>query len=139
RGPGGRRRAERRGPRGAAPRAGAGPAVGQAAGARLGAPVMEGEPQPRASRPHIPDYGIPDTPEGLLPWSWARERLEQALTYWIATVRPEGRPHMMPSWGAWVGDRFFFEGGPRTRRGRDIAPNPGGGGVVGGRGHAGGV
>ena len=71
---------------------------------------MEGEPQPRASRPDIPDYGIPDTPEGLLPWSWARERLEQALTYWIATVRPEGRPHVMPSWGAWVGDRFYFEG-----------------------------
>jgi Pyridoxamine 5'-phosphate oxidase len=87
---------------------------------------MEGETQqePRASRPHIPDYGIPETPDGLLPWSWARQRLEQALTYWIATVRPEGRPHAMPSWGAWVGDRFYFEGGPRTRRARNIAQNP---------------
>ena len=87
---------------------------------------MEGEPpqEPRASRPHIPDYGVPDTPEGLLPWSWARQRLEEALTYWIATTRPEGRPHVMPSWGAWVGDHFYFEGGPRTRRARNIARNP---------------
>jgi nitroimidazol reductase NimA-like FMN-containing flavoprotein (pyridoxamine 5'-phosphate oxidase superfamily) len=79
---------------------------------------------PRASRPHIPGYGIPDGPEGLLPWSWARQRLEQASTYWIATVRPEGRPHVMPSWGAWVGERFYFEGGPQTRRARNIAHNP---------------
>jgi nitroimidazol reductase NimA-like FMN-containing flavoprotein (pyridoxamine 5'-phosphate oxidase superfamily) len=80
--------------------------------------------EPTASRPHIPDYGIPDSLDGLLAWGWARERLEEALTYWIATVRPEGRPHAMPSWGAWVDDRFFFEGGPRTRRARNIARNP---------------
>lgn len=32
---------------------------------------------PRASRPHMPDYGIkgPDERRGLLPWSWAEERL----------------------------------------------------------------
>ncbi|MCR6486010.1 hypothetical protein M8542_24585 [Amycolatopsis sp. OK19-0408] len=30
---------------------------------------------PRADRPHLPGYGIAAGPAGLLPWSWAEERL----------------------------------------------------------------
>ena len=30
----------------------------------------------------------------------------------------------MPTWGAWVDDRFYFEGSPATRRARNIAANP---------------
>jgi hypothetical protein len=29
----------------------------------------------------------------------------------------------MPTWGAWVNDRFYFEGGLETRRARNIAAN----------------
>ena len=80
---------------------------------------------PRATRPRMPDgYGVPETDDGMLPWSWARERLEHAPVYWIASTRPDGRPHVMPSWGAWVDDRFWFEGSPRTRRARNLAANP---------------
>ena len=81
--------------------------------------------EPRADRPRMPEgYGIPQGDEGLLPWSWARERLEQAPLYWLGTTRPDGRPHAMPIWGAWVDDAFYFEGGPDTRRGRNLAANP---------------
>ena len=75
---------------------------------------------PRAGRPLVPEYGIPDTDEGTLPWDWARERLERAVTYWVATSRPDGRPHLMPTWGVWVDDAFYFEGGLQTRRARNL-------------------
>ena len=51
--------------------------------------------EPLASRPTIKGMGIPATDDGLLPWRWARERLEQALVYWVASVRPDARPHVM--------------------------------------------
>jgi len=53
-------------------------------------------------RPHIPGYGIPTHTEGLLPWSFALERLEKARNYWVATTRPDGRPHTVPVWGVLV-------------------------------------
>ncbi|HET8778054.1 MAG TPA: pyridoxamine 5'-phosphate oxidase family protein [Candidatus Limnocylindria bacterium] len=79
--------------------------------------------EPRATRPHIPGYGIPEDDGGTLPWSWARGQLEQALIYWVASVKPDTHAHLMPTWGAWVNDRFYFEGGLETRRARNIAAN----------------
>ncbi len=69
-------------------------------------------------------YGVPTTEEGMLAWSWASKRLERALIYWVATTRPDGRPHAVPIWGAWVDGTFYFEGSPETRRGRNLATNP---------------
>lgn len=80
--------------------------------------------EPRASRPRIPGYGVPNDERGTLPWSWAREQLEQALVYWVASVKPDAHAHVMPTWGAWVDDRFYFEGGLETRRARNIDANP---------------
>ncbi len=80
---------------------------------------------PQADRPQMPEgYGIPKTTEGLLPWSHVSEMMSAALNYWIGTTRPDGRPHAVPLWGVWVGERFYFEGGPDTRRGRNLASNP---------------
>jgi Pyridoxamine 5'-phosphate oxidase len=80
-----------------------------------------GLPGPRAVPTRIPaGYGVPESAEGLLPWSWARERLERALGYWLVTLHPDGRPHVIPTWGAWVDDRFYCEGSPATRYGRNI-------------------
>ena len=79
---------------------------------------------PATSRPHIPGYGIPEGREGMLEWGWAEERLTRAPTYWVATMRPDGRPHATPVWGAWVEGALHFEGGAHTRRGRNLAANP---------------
>jgi hypothetical protein len=73
----------------------------------------------------MPDgYGVPENDEGLLPWSWAVERLEQARNYWFSTTRPDGRPHAMPAWGVWLDGVLYFEGSPATRRLRNTAANP---------------
>jgi pyridoxamine 5'-phosphate oxidase-like protein len=67
---------------------------------------------------------VPKTLKGTLPWDWAVERLEQAAVYWVATTRPDGRSHVMPTWGAWVDGAFWMEGGEQTRRMRNLALNP---------------
>lgn len=79
--------------------------------------------EPLADRPHVPGYGIPETLDGTLPWSWAEQRLEAAITYWLATTGADGAPHVIPIWGAWVGGRWYVEGGP-TRWQRNLRENP---------------
>ena len=82
--------------------------------------------EPKASRPHWPDATQKTTSEttGLKSWPWALERLEKSHNYWIATSRPDGRPHLMLVWGVWWQDAFWFSTGPRTRKARNIAADP---------------
>lgn len=80
---------------------------------------------PRASRPALPaTYGIPETEEGMLTWGDAVQRLEVARNYWLATARPDGRPHVVAIWGMWVDDAFYCGGAPETRWLRNVAANP---------------
>jgi hypothetical protein len=79
----------------------------------------------RRDRPVAPDgYGVPETDEGLLDWSWVEERLQGARNYWFSTTRPDGRPHAMPAWAVWLDGALYFEGSPETRRAKNIASNP---------------
>jgi PPOX class probable F420-dependent enzyme len=73
----------------------------------------------------MPGYGTLDASQGtgLLPWSWARERLERSHDYWVATVRPDGRPHVMPVWGVWVDDALWFSSSRRSRKTRNLLAN----------------
>lgn len=80
------------------------------------------EPQP--DRPYMPDYGITPSEPGLLPWSWARERLAASHNYWLSTTRPDGRPHANAVWGVWLDDAFYFSMAPTARKARNIAVNP---------------
>ena len=79
----------------------------------------------RVGRPEIPgSYGVPTGGEGMLPWGHVVERMSVARNYWLASVRPDGRPHSVPVWGVWVGDRLHFGGGRSTRKARNLAENP---------------
>ena len=49
-------------------------------------------------------------------------RLRAALTYWLATTRPDGRPHSMPVWGVWVDDALWF--GTGGQKARNLAHQP---------------
>ena len=82
--------------------------------------------EPRASRPFMPGYGLPDEKggKGLLPWSWAVEQLQKSHNYWIATTRPNGRPHVMIVWGLWEEDQFWFSTGRESRKAKNMAQNP---------------
>jgi len=80
-------------------------------------------PSPKASRPHMPGYGLPKGTKGLLPWKWADDRLKKSHNYWIATTRPDGRPHLMVVWGLWMDGAFYFSTGSRSRKAQNLARN----------------
>jgi nitroimidazol reductase NimA-like FMN-containing flavoprotein (pyridoxamine 5'-phosphate oxidase superfamily) len=79
---------------------------------------------PAASRPNMPDYGVPKTKTGLLPWSHVEARMAEATHYWISTVDSGRRPHATPVDGLWIEGRLYFGGAPQTRRNRNLAANP---------------
>jgi nitroimidazol reductase NimA-like FMN-containing flavoprotein (pyridoxamine 5'-phosphate oxidase superfamily) len=84
---------------------------------------MSADPEPRATRPHMPGYEEMFH-EHLLPWHWALEHLENSRNYWFATTKPGGSPHVMPLWGVWLDNRFCFSTGASSRKARNLALNP---------------
>src|SRR5256885_17019072 len=80
---------------------------------------------PKATRPYMPGYGVLSETEGtgLLRWSWAETRLMNSRNYWLATVWPERRPHVMPVWGMWQEDAFWFSSSRGSRKARNLLAN----------------
>lgn len=67
------------------------------------------------------------TDAGTAPWSLAEHRLtapEPARTYWLATVGPDGAPHVMPLIAAWLDGALYFISGEKTRKGRNLTREP---------------
>jgi hypothetical protein len=79
---------------------------------------------PKASRPYAPGYGLPKSTKGLLPWSWAEQRLKKSHNYWITTVKPDGSPHTMVVWGLWLDGHWLFSTGSKSRKAGNLARNP---------------
>ena len=75
-------------------------------------------------RPTEPDSSRILLVDGTLPWSHAEERLERARNYWIATTRPDGRPHATPVWGVWVEGSLYFGTSRRSVKGRNLMHRP---------------
>lgn len=74
----------------------------------------------------MPGYGLQPASEGtgLLPWSWAEERLVSSRNYWVASVWPDGRPHAMPVWGMWHEGAFWFSSSKQSRKSRNLTADP---------------
>jgi hypothetical protein len=80
---------------------------------------------PRADRPFAPGYGIVGTQEGkgLLRWTWVAKKMK-CRTFWLITIHASAkRPHVMPVWGVWVDDAFFFSTARKSRKGQNLAAN----------------
>jgi nitroimidazol reductase NimA-like FMN-containing flavoprotein (pyridoxamine 5'-phosphate oxidase superfamily) len=83
------------------------------------------------SKKNLDGYGAP-----IIPWEKFHKRLQEGFTQapktggpdrhtaWLATVRPDGKPHVMPVGILVVNDAFYFNAGPKTRKVKDIARNP---------------
>ena len=82
--------------------------------------------EPRASRPHMPSYGLlgPDEGRGLLPWSWAEERLRASRNFGVSTVSESGAPHAMPVWCVWQDGALWFSTDGSSRKARNLARDP---------------
>jgi nitroimidazol reductase NimA-like FMN-containing flavoprotein (pyridoxamine 5'-phosphate oxidase superfamily) len=69
----------------------------------------------------IHGYSHPDaTPT---PWEVGREQVIGADTFWISTVRPDGRPHVTPLIAVWHDEAIWFTTGPEERKARNLAKN----------------
>jgi hypothetical protein len=60
------------------------------------------------------------------PTSWAAglEQLRAADTFWLSTVRPDGRPHVTPLIAVWHAGALWFATGPEERKASNLAENP---------------
>jgi hypothetical protein len=74
----------------------------------------------------MPGYGLlgPEEGAGLLPWSWAEQRLRDSRDYWVATVRADGPPHLMPVWAVLIDDALWFSSSPGSAKARNLAVRP---------------
>ena len=52
----------------------------------------------------------------------ARLRAESIL--WLGTVRPDGRPHLVPVWFLWDGESISIYSQPDAQKLRNLAANP---------------
>ena len=69
----------------------------------------------------------------LVDWGLIETRLQKGLsqapgtggpdrhTCWLATINPDGSPHVTGIGAGWVDGAFFFETGAGTRKGRNLA------------------
>lgn len=76
-------------------------------------------------------YGLPP-----LEWSGIASRLDQGVpqapgdggpgrhTCWLATISPDGAPHVTGVGTLWVDGAFWFETGEDTRKARNLARDP---------------
>jgi hypothetical protein len=67
------------------------------------------------------EYG---TPKRALEWAAVRQRIEESTHVWLATTRPDGRPHVVPVDGLWVEDAWYFGGSEQSVHVRNLRRNP---------------
>jgi hypothetical protein len=84
-----------------------------------------------SSTQKLDTYGAPD-----LPWSAVRDRLAAGVTQapgtggpdrhtsWLATVNPDGTPHVRPLGALWDDGTFVFNSGAGTRKAKNLAREP---------------
>jgi uncharacterized pyridoxamine 5'-phosphate oxidase family protein len=59
-----------------------------------------------------------------IPWPDAEQHLRNAEVFWVSTVRPEGRPHVVPLIAVWLDGALYFITGEGERKAKNLAQNP---------------
>lgn len=57
-------------------------------------------------------------------WADVVRHLDRTNTFWLATTRADGLPHVMPLLAVCVEGRMYFCAGPRTQKARNLARDP---------------
>lgn len=68
-------------------------------------------------------HGFSEAGATPTPWRAALEQVSAADTFWISTVRPDGRPHVTPLIAVWHDDAIWFTTGADERKARNLADN----------------
>jgi len=101
--------------------------------------VSEGRPKPQQPRkkkkeksmaesgPTAELLATPNNPaiaSTITPWAQIRDSLAKAGTTWLSTVRPDGRPHVVPVGALWVDGAYIVTTGQSTVKGNNLDHNP---------------
>src|SRR3712207_6674791 len=54
----------------------------------------------------------------------AAKRVDEARNVWMATVRPDGRPHLVPVWFVVEDGRWYICTAPGSVKARNLGQNP---------------
>jgi hypothetical protein len=83
---------------------------------RRRAPMTHAEPTPHAI--------LKSDDASAMPWQEARERLAEPpthRTFWLTTINPDGRPHMVPIGALWIDGGLYFTMGQGTKKGANLS------------------
>ena len=69
-------------------------------------------------------HGFSDPGAAPTPCAVGLEQVAAAETFWLSTVRPDGRPHVTPLIAVWHGDAIWFTTGSDERKAQNLASNP---------------
>jgi PPOX class probable F420-dependent enzyme len=58
---------------------------------------------------------------GFVSWESVDLRLGAARSIWLATTRPDGRPHTVPVWFLWDGGTVHFTADPGSQKGANLS------------------
>jgi general stress protein 26 len=68
-----------------------------------------------------PRFSTPDAT--ALPWMDAEQQLRKAGVFWISTVGPEGRPHVVPLIAVWLDGALCFATSEGEQKAKNLATN----------------
>ncbi|NJN44011.1 MAG: pyridoxamine 5'-phosphate oxidase [Anaerolineae bacterium] len=54
----------------------------------------------------------------------AQQRLQVEKNIWVATTRPDGRPHLTPVWFAWFSEKIYICIPEKSVKARNLTQNP---------------
>lgn len=54
----------------------------------------------------------------------ALDKLQSEKVIWFGSVRPDGRPHLVPIWFVWTGGRIYVSTEPKSVKSGNIRANP---------------
>ncbi len=63
------------------------------------------------------------SPAAVAPPAGAEARLSVARNLWVATVRPDGRPHLVPVWFVYEASTLYFYIQPESVKARNLRQN----------------
>src|SRR4029453_13596779 len=58
-----------------------------------------------------------------IPWKDAERELQNAGVFWVSTVRPEGRPHVVPLLAVWLEGALYFGTSEGEQKAKNLATN----------------
>src|ERR687898_3145736 len=88
--------------------------------------MVERQPQSaqNVANQYDDDAMVPADADAVIPWAEARGRLAEGRSFWWATTRRDGRPHVRPVLAVLLDDVIYSTTNRTARKAKNLAANP---------------